>query len=208
MTRIALIFRKFWGVGGSNKMNYMTDDPRRVLVTGDKVYFTPVDNCRNLEYIGRVKPMKFNLHLFGEDWETCQGCNGPISDYRNSIFMCEKCGSRFGDCCVDKETALNKDGELLASECPICSNTNITISIEEHKELVEKSELLDRYVVAFDKLLKGVSKEEEQREGFSHKCMSDKNTAGMMVHNAEAAMCTRIRYTMEDLLAKLKNEVE
>ena len=82
--------------------------------------------------------MKFNLQLFGEDWYTCYGCDEPISDYRNTIFMCEKCGSTFGDCCIDEESGKevrNSDGCLLSSECPACSNPSITISKEEYDEL-------------------------------------------------------------------------
>ena len=53
-----------------------------------------------------------------------------------------------------------------------------------------------------EKLLAFVTKEEERRVDFSVKAMDNNNTLGMMLHNAEAGMCTRLRYTIEDMLSR------
>lgn len=51
-----------------------------------------------------------------------------------------------------------------------------------------------------EKLLKWITKEEEQRTEFASKCFEKNNALGMHIHNAEASECTKIRWTIEDIL--------
>lgn len=51
-----------------------------------------------------------------------------------------------------------------------------------------------------EKLLKWIAKEEEQRIEFASKCFEKNNALGMHIHNAEASECTKIRWTIEDIL--------
>jgi hypothetical protein len=56
-----------------------------------------------------------------------------------------------------------------------------------------------------EKLLELISKEEERRTDFSTKCFEKNNLHGMIIHSAEAGMCTKARYIIEDLLYEEEN---
>ena len=50
------------------------------------------------------------------------------------------------------------------------------------------------------KLHEIVQNEEERRTEFSQNCMEKNNTLGMLIHNAEASMCTKIRWTLDGMI--------
>ena len=50
------------------------------------------------------------------------------------------------------------------------------------------------------KLLEICIKEEEKYEKFAGECMNKNNLFGMSIHNAEASVFTRMRWTIEDML--------
>ena len=49
------------------------------------------------------------------------------------------------------------------------------------------------------KLLEICIKEEEKYEKFAGECMKKNNLFGMSIHNAEAGIYTRMRWTIEDM---------
>ena len=53
-----------------------------------------------------------------------------------------------------------------------------------------------------EKLLEFVNKEEDLRTEFSMKAMENGNIMAAQIHNAEACACTKMRYTIEDMLFK------
>lgn len=52
-----------------------------------------------------------------------------------------------------------------------------------------------------EKLLQFVTREEELRTEYSIKAMDKNSMLAMQIHSAEASMCTRLRYTIEDMLS-------
>lgn len=55
-----------------------------------------------------------------------------------------------------------------------------------------------------EKLLEFVNKEEELRAEFSTKAMEEGNIMAMHINNAEACICMKMRYTIEDMLSHKK----
>lgn len=56
------------------------------------------------------------------------------------------------------------------------------------------------------KLLEMVAEQENVRTDFAAKCMDKNNTMGMLIHNAEAGIYTRMRYTLEDMIYGKEHE--
>lgn len=56
------------------------------------------------------------------------------------------------------------------------------------------------------KLLEWITKEENMRTDFATKCFDNNNMLGMQIHNAEASMCTKVRWTLEDMLSSEGSE--
>ena len=69
--------------------------------------------------------MRFDLQLFGIDYETCSVCGEAFPDVMTHIW-CDECGSVFCEECID-EFGLKEDSKTgILINCPICNKTAVT----------------------------------------------------------------------------------